>query len=176
METFDIAAALLAAPVLYCLYRMLVPTPPPSGPRTMQLGPSGASASQRAIACGTGGYDALTAVELGPTGAVRGTAVSFEGVTDANVVTVSVEAAGVNYADVCLRWGLYVHLCQCGKKRPPPPCRSHTGHTRSYSLRPPPPPSATRLLSLRDNSGLVQKDRQGCPWQRVPVRVKLNLK
>lgn len=144
METFDIAAALLAAPVLYCLYRMLVPTPPPSGPRTMQLGPSGASASQRAIACGTGGYDALTAVELGPTGAVRGTAVSFEGVTDANVVTVSVEAAGVNYADVCLRWGLYVHLCQCGKKRPPPPCRT----TRDIldparsALRHRPPPRA----------------------------------
>ena len=91
--------ALLAAPVLYCLYMLLVPAPAPP-PETLEL------SQNAAIACGKGGYNALVAAELGPTGAVRGTAVSFEGVSDANVVTVAVEAAGVNYADVCLRWGL----------------------------------------------------------------------
>jgi hypothetical protein len=51
-----------------------------------------------------GGYDKLVLVPA-PRGGTRGPNTAREG-EDA-LVHVSTTAAGVNYADVCVRWGLY---------------------------------------------------------------------
>lgn len=102
-------------------------------PSTQTEPPSIACSGLTAIACGKGGYSALRACPLdapAPTadqsggsgggrrqarrvdageveGATRGAAACFEGVGEDQVVTVRVTAAGINYADVCIRWGLY---------------------------------------------------------------------
>lgn len=52
-----------------------------------------------------GGYDRLSLVTLPhPT---RGPNITICDITEEMLVTVRVDAAGVNYADVCVRWGLY---------------------------------------------------------------------
>ena len=53
-----------------------------------------------------GGYDKLEVAEplSAPT---RGPNIAFLGVDEADLVTVRTHATGVNYADVCVRWGLY---------------------------------------------------------------------
>ena len=55
---------------------------------------------------GAGGYEKLRLVRA-PADGSRGPNLAREGVPDAELVTVETEAAGVNYADVCVRWGLY---------------------------------------------------------------------
>jgi hypothetical protein len=89
--------------------------PRPSQPTALGLD-SGVPA---AVACGVGGYSALTSAVLGARGATRGAAQSFEGVPDEELVTVKVVSAGINYADICLRWGLYDSWNQFGGGRRP---------------------------------------------------------
>ena len=67
-----------------------------------------------AIACGTGGYEVLHAVQSTSS---RGAPEAFVGVKDEDLVTVRVSAAGVNYADVCIRWGLYASWQKFGGGR-----------------------------------------------------------
>ena len=67
-----------------------------------------------AIACGTGGYEVLRSVECAST---RGAPAAFNDVRDDELVTVLVTAAGVNYADVCIRWGLYASWKKFGGGR-----------------------------------------------------------
>jgi synaptic vesicle membrane protein VAT-1 len=66
------------------------------------------------VACGVGGYDALSAAALGADGTTRAALKGIESVAAADLVTVRVAAAGVNYADVCLRWGLYASWNEFG--------------------------------------------------------------
>lgn len=58
------------------------------------------------IATGCGGYDQLQARPLGGAGGATRCAAEGEK-PGTRMVTVKVEAAGVNYADICIRWGLY---------------------------------------------------------------------
>jgi len=100
-----LVAVALTGAAGYALLRLLAPAPPP--PATLTL--DGASA----ISCtGAGGYDVLQPAALGG-GATRGAAEAFKGVDEADLVTVRVAAAGVNYADICLRWGLYASWKVC---------------------------------------------------------------
>eukprot|EP01047_Picozoa_sp_COSAG01_P061941 COSAG01_NODE_7800_length_3052_cov_2.179478_3_plen_429_part_00 len=78
--------------------------------RTASQDASGAPLPMNGASCVTipraGGYGALQARRLGAR-ATQGAAPSMEGVEESELVTVRVEASGVNYADVCIRWGLY---------------------------------------------------------------------
>ena len=100
------AAGLIA--LTLATWRSVQPRPSPPTP----LGIAGNAPA--AVACSVGGYDALTGATLGAHGATRGAAQSFEGVPDEELVTVKVAAAGINYADICLRWGLYDSWNQFG--------------------------------------------------------------
>ena len=71
------------------------------------------------VACGVGGYDALSAAALGTDGSTRAALKGLASVAAADFVTVRVAAAGVNYADVCLRWGLYASWNEFGGGRRP---------------------------------------------------------
>ena len=96
---WTVAAAILVATVL--ILHVLLRSPPP--PTTLhELSPT-----TGAIACGTGGYNVLTSVDLGVGGSTRGSKEAFTKTEESELVTVRVTAAGVNYADVCIRWGLY---------------------------------------------------------------------
>ena len=54
-----------------------------------------------------GGYNVLTPAALGATGATQASAELLNSVPEEAMVTVRVKAAGVNYADIGIRWGLY---------------------------------------------------------------------
>lgn len=71
------------------------------------------------VACAKGGYGALSAVALPDGAATRGSKAAFDGIADEDCVTVRVCAAGVNYADVCIRWGLYTSWNRFGGGRRP---------------------------------------------------------
>ena len=71
------------------------------------------------VACAKGGYSALSAVALPRGAATRGAKAAFDGISDDDCVTVRVCAAGVNYADVCIRWGLYTSWNRFGGGRRP---------------------------------------------------------
>ena len=88
-------------------------------PRPVSAKSSLALQGSSAIACGKGGYDALTGVPLHGSSASRGARAAFDGITDDDCVTVRIAAAGVNYADVCIRWGLYTSWNQFGGGRRP---------------------------------------------------------
>ena len=65
-----------------------------------------------------GGYDQLQARKLGGVSpATQGATSGMEGVPPDQLVTVRVVAAGVNYADVCIRWGLYASWNKFGGGR-----------------------------------------------------------
>jgi NADPH:quinone reductase-like Zn-dependent oxidoreductase len=87
--------------------------PKAAPPKTLQL-PS----EPAVVACAKGGYDALTIVPLGP-GASRGAAAAFKGVSEDDCVTVRVSASGINYADICIRWGFYTSWNLFGGGRRP---------------------------------------------------------
>ena len=89
-------------------WRSVQPRPSPPTPLGLD------SSAPAAVACGVGGYDALTGAVLGAKGATRGAAQGLEGVPDEELVTIKVAAAGINYADICLRWGLYDSWNQFG--------------------------------------------------------------
>ena len=40
-------------------------------------------------------------------GGARGPSIALTGAKEADLVTVDIHYSGVNYADVCIRWGLY---------------------------------------------------------------------
>jgi NADPH:quinone reductase-like Zn-dependent oxidoreductase len=75
--------------------------------------------SPSCVACGKGGYDALSGVALTGNSAPRGASAAFEGVSDDECITVRVAACGVNYADICIRWGLYTSWNLFGGGRRP---------------------------------------------------------
>lgn len=54
-----------------------------------------------------GGYERLRVESLPQEGHTSGANVRIRGVSAEDCVVVDVHAAGVNYADVCVRWGLY---------------------------------------------------------------------
>lgn len=81
--------------------------------------PLGLNDSPGCVACATGGYSALSAVPLQSGVGTRGALAAFDGLSDDDCVTVRVAAAGVNYADVCIRWGLYTSWNRFGGGRRP---------------------------------------------------------
>jgi hypothetical protein len=54
-----------------------------------------------------GGYDKLQLVSLEEGASTRGTNVAMEKIPEEELVVVETAFAGVNYADCCVRWGLY---------------------------------------------------------------------
>jgi NADPH:quinone reductase-like Zn-dependent oxidoreductase len=75
--------------------------------------------SPSCVACGKGGYEQLIGVPLDGAAATSGASASFQGITKDECVTVRVAASGINYADVCIRWGLYTSWNLFGGGRRP---------------------------------------------------------
>lgn len=99
------AAAMLPPIAAYIVWvAVLKPLLPPAPPTSLELQHPG----DFCISCGTGGYEALQAHALQAGTATRGAVPESQAPTPPDkLVTVRVQAAGVNYADICIRWGLY---------------------------------------------------------------------
>lgn len=98
------AAALLPPLATYTIWILIKSLLPPMPPRRLQTIHPG----NCCITCSTGGYEALQVRALPADTATQGAVP--EGHTPLppeDLVTVRVQAAGVNYADICIRWGLY---------------------------------------------------------------------
>ena len=54
-----------------------------------------------------GGYDKLVYEPLSDDGYTEGANIKLEDIDEEDLVTIKTYACGVNYADVCIRWGLY---------------------------------------------------------------------
>ena len=99
------AAALLPPLAAYMIWvallKPLLPPAPPSRLKTLHP-------ADFCISCGTGGYEALQTRTLPADIAIQGAVPEGHDPTpNEKLVTVRVQAAGVNYADICIRWGLY---------------------------------------------------------------------
>ncbi len=99
------AAALLPPLAAYITWiSVLKPLLPPAPPTSLERLQPG----DFCVSCGTGGYEALQARALPSGTATQGAVPEGHAATPPDeLVTVRVKAAGVNYADVCIRWGLY---------------------------------------------------------------------
>jgi NADPH:quinone reductase-like Zn-dependent oxidoreductase len=99
------AATLLPPLAAYIIWMFaLKPLLPPAPPTSLKRLKPG----DFCVSCGTGGYEALQAHALPAGAATQGAVPEGHVATPLDkLVTVRVRAAGVNYADVCIRWGLY---------------------------------------------------------------------